>query len=58
MATAYRTVSEEMAWTDWSSEQKRHAGATRVSRVGMTVALAMAAAMLAGAVFLLPAGIN
>lgn len=62
MATTYRTVSEEMAWTNWSApEQATRRPETvqnKPSLLSIAAAVAAGVAMLAGAIYLLPPGIH
>jgi hypothetical protein len=59
MATAFRTVSEEVSWTDWSSPDDRP-GLSRETgkrfRVGHAFALLIGAALLVGVFYFVPPG--
>ena len=55
------TVSEEMAWTDWSAANKadvRPEPANRTTPMGLVIGLVLAVVALAGIVYLLPPGVN
>ena len=61
MATTYRTVSDEMALTDWTMTRQSDAPVANLEQrrpnfISLSIAIVVGAAMLAAVFYLLPAG--